>query len=98
MCHSNALGEESEEWTCGWPMPCFVASTEDEQPIRIATKESRPHDFFKVPEGTMTFLILLSFESHVTLCKLGITEDEAFPSRRMLNPRFCSRITALRHI
>ena len=48
MCHSNALGEESEEWTCEWPMPCFVASFEEGQPIRIATKESRPHDFFKV--------------------------------------------------
>ena len=29
-------------------MPCFVASFEEAQPIRIATKESRPHDFFKV--------------------------------------------------
>lgn len=29
-------------------MPCFVANFEKEQPIRIATKESRPHDFFKV--------------------------------------------------
>ena len=71
MCHSNALGEESEEWTCKWLIPFFVASSEEEQPIRIATKESRPHDFFKVrkPNNEFPFFTVIGVARHTVQFK-----------------------------
>ena len=40
-----------------------------------------------VCSGTVTFLILPSIESHVTLCKSEITEDEAIPVKKNAEPK-----------